>query len=98
MSWRCGPDGPLDEFVGPDGVVDDPRVVCDGCGQWEVAWRACGLPHDWCVQDRAAPGWYLVRVDGVSPAWVARLDYCPRCRCRVAGGMPPPGRGWNGEP
>jgi hypothetical protein len=71
MAYHCG--------VGPDmekyGFKScEPHIKCDRCGAIKFL-RARVLPPAWFRDNKAAPGWKLIR-DGET----RRIDYCQRCK------------------
>lgn len=72
MSYHCG--------IGPGLPGLEPRqphVTCDGCGRIVECMRRNGMPTRWFWDNKAAPGWKLVRGKD------SRKDYCERCKGQI---------------
>lgn len=69
MTYRCG--------VYLPGLDTRPRVICDECGI-VLAIRQDRPSPRWLMDNRAPPGWMLIRRETDEGVW--RRDYCPRCK------------------
>lgn len=76
MSYRSGLGPQLAATMGVE--PGGPRITCDGCG---LVRRIPDdrLPPAWFLDNRAAPGWKLVRTED-GDGGVTRQDLCPRCK------------------
>ncbi len=61
------------------GADREPGITCDGCGLVYSCLRPSGVPYSWCLDNKAPPGWKLVRVE--EP--FSRKDYCRMCKTKV---------------
>jgi hypothetical protein len=76
MSYRAGMGHMLAARLGC--VEGPPRIICDGCGEVRRVENKYGMPSQWFLANRHAPGWALERTE--SDAGVKRVDLCPKCR------------------
>ena len=87
MSYECGLCFPATRT--DLGVSRDPAIVCDGCGLRRGVHRAGGIPYEWFINDKPAPGWMLIKEGS------HRRDLCPKCRVKE---QPPPSPRWPDDP
>lgn len=80
MSYRCGTGGSV--RIGDELVRLPERsacIVCDECGRERSVQTSTGLPCEWFIVGRAAPGWKMKRSDDGA----RRFDWCPGCKDEV---------------
>jgi hypothetical protein len=57
----------------------EPYISCNECGLRRRVSRPHGAPFAWFLDNKAAPGWSLKRLEDVHGG-VSRVDLCPRCK------------------
>lgn len=77
MSYRCGIGEGLAKKLGI--APGPPMITCDRCSIYLVARTKSGGPPAWLLNNRAPPGWELIRHEDPTGA-ILREDYCPACR------------------
>lgn len=60
------------------GLVDEPCVVCDGCGATHPVISAGGCPKHWFLKKRPPPSWTGGRVP-IDNLVERRWDLCSLC-------------------
>lgn len=82
MSYRAGIGGSLAKRFDVQGPLE-PHLFCDRCGLVKLCTTRRSFAPMWLLNNKAPPGWKLIRYEDPATGTIHREDYCPACKTKV---------------